>query len=159
VQLTVRRESAHILEGVGAIYLNTDLILRSRVDIEPLHRELVDAGLDHIFSRHWHGVWEKTYESEKHHHPSEAIDHMLDVVGQLSPIGLNLWSTCMSRRFNVGFQGSDDPYPWTDLRWSHTTWQFTACLLERIASANASFVVTFYPKPEVGAEDPSEADE
>jgi len=77
---------------------------------------------------------------------------MLDVVDRLSPVGLNLWNACISRRFNVGYEGSDDPYPWTDLQWTHTTWQFTAPLLQRMVSANVSFVVTIYPQQELKTE-------
>ncbi len=70
---------------------------------------------------------------------------MLDVIDRLSPDGLKLWNACISRRFDVGYEGSDNPYPWTDLRWTHTTWQFTPPVLLRMAQANASFVATIYP--------------
>lgn len=132
---------------MGVIYLNTDLVLRARFDLAPLHRELEDGGLVCIFSRRWHHVWECTFESERHKHPSQAIEHMLDVVDCLSPLGKELWSACISRRFDVGYEGSDNPYPWTDLRWTHTTWQFTPPVLQRMAQANASFVVTIYEDP------------
>jgi hypothetical protein len=138
---------------VGAIYINTDLELRARFELGPLNSELAEAGLTAIFSKYLHGVWESTYESGKHHHPSQAIDQMLDVVDRLSPVGRNLWNACISRRFNVGYEGSDEPYPWTDLRWTHTTWQFTAPMLQRMVSANSSFVVTFYPQQESKTED------
>jgi len=138
---------------VGAVYVNTDLVIRARFDLGSLHSELADAGLDPIFSRLWHGVWESSFESEEHHHPSEAINHMLDVVDRLSPVGLKLWRACISRRFNIGYQGSEDPFPWTDLRFTHTTWQFTAPLLQRMGSVNASFVVTIYPLPELKADE------
>jgi hypothetical protein len=130
---------------VGAVYLNVDLVLRARFDLHQLKSQLLDNGMDHISSRHLAGVWESRYElAGRHRHPSEAIDGILDIVERLGLEGTKLWNECISRRFDIGLQASDDPFTCTTQRWSHATWQITSPLLQRMCSVNASFVITVY---------------
>ncbi len=137
--------SKDIFEEMGAIYENTDLVLRARFDLNELDLELAAAGLDEFPLKLSGGVWEARYEADIiHDHPSDAIERMLDLVERLSPAGMRLWEACKSRRFDIGYLPSDDPHPWTDQRWTHSTWQLTPAVLQRMAAANASLVVTIY---------------
>ena len=66
---------------------------------------------------------------------------MLDVVEALSLEGLRLWNSCVSRRFNIGYECCDESF--------HSAWQVTPRVLRRVANAEAAFVVTIYRFTEI----------
>lgn len=125
---------------MGATYLNTDLDLRARFNLKPLHEELLRAGLDGLFPDPSHNVWWSSYNAPRHRHPTEAIRLILDVVEGLTPEGRRKWDACASRRFNVGYECDEDP--------SSSVWQVTPKVLRRMVEAQVAFVVTIYRRSE-----------
>ena len=132
-------EPARILDTLKPIYLNTDLDVRARFDLGPLHAELSGFGFDGWSVEKRNGVWEATFNWRRHTYPSQAIDGMLGVVARLSPEGRKLWDACLARRFNIGYGYEDQPF-----NWSHSAHQLRPALLARLAVAGASVVLTIY---------------
>ena len=122
------------------VYLNTDLELRARFDLTPLHDELDRLGLVHGSLETRHGVWVVRYNCDlPHAHPADAINRMLDLVDLLSVEGKAMWKSCVARRFDIGYDYSNEPFGW-----SHGAWQLHPKLLLRLGEMDASIVITIY---------------
>lgn len=135
-------EPSDTLGQMGATYSNTDLVIRARFDFAPLVAELNRFGLDQIGAAVASGgVWRVTFEADTvHTHPSQAIDRMLDVVEGLDAEHRLIWDECIDRRFDLGFEGCDESF--------YSRWEIGASRLRRLASVNASFIITVYRSPE-----------
>lgn len=122
---------------MGAYYIVTDLVVRARFDVEPLHLELRSAGL-HGQVTHWDNVWRADYATSKRccRHPSEAVEELVGIVEALTAEGRDLWDRCISRRFDMGYVTFDERLC--------SKWQLKAGLLQRLANINGDLVITVY---------------
>jgi hypothetical protein len=122
---------------VGAHYIVTDLDLRARFDLSLLDAELQLAGL-HGGVTIWKGVWRANYSSSVRccRHPAEAIDYLLGIVDGLGDESRDQWDRCISRRFDMGFEGFKERF--------YSRWQLRTPLLRRLAAVKGELVVTIY---------------
>lgn len=119
-------------------YLNTDLVLVSKQPLTPLCAEFERTC--HILSneRDEDGDWQAVIEAGKEGSESAAEDitALLIAIARLSPEGQTQWGECERREFDLGFETGE-------------TWAFKhevpALLVQGIAAAGCSFVVTIYP--------------
>jgi len=120
-------------------YLNTDLDLTSSVDLTTLAAALETGGVPPLHvSRREDGLWYACCETIKQfEEPEGNIAAILVVVESLAEPLRAIWSGCMRREFNIGYDCGTKP------------WAFTQALsnelLGRIAAAGASLRITLYP--------------
>lgn len=119
-------------------YLNTDLDLRSRVDLSELVLELDAAGVTALSPPVRDGeFWCVSCEcSEQHATPELSIRSMLEVVERLSDRSRALWSQCVARDFNIGYECDDSHGSVRDV--------LPPELLRRLAIVEAAVVITVY---------------
>ncbi len=137
---------AKLQNRMGAYYIVTDLVIRARFDFAALHDELLRAGL---FGSQpappYRGIWQNGYSGTKNgcRHPSEAVDELAKIVENLTPEARDQWNRCISRRFDMGFQGQDEPF--------HAKWLITTDVLKRVTSVNGELAISIY-RPERSAD-------
>ncbi len=118
-------------------YLNTDLVLVSKQPLTTLCAEF--EGTCHILyhERNEDGDWQAVIEAGKEGSESaeEDITALLIAIAGLSSEGQRQWGECERCEFDLGFE-------------SGATWTFKhevpALLVQGIAAAGCSFVVTIY---------------
>jgi hypothetical protein len=88
-----------------SLFVNVDLDLRSRLDLQPL----VDAFGDDIIDL-WVGRVKRTYEAhlevvwEPRHNPTSIILRFCKLVKDLPPSKRKLWDAAKSRSFDIGIE-------------------------------------------------------
>jgi AcrR family transcriptional regulator len=132
------------LDGI-ADYLNTDLTLVSRADLTPLASALGAAGLWVLNCRRDpDGRWSAMFETHAcHAEPGPNLAAMLDAVEALPAATRALWDACVSREFDMGYDGGVDPY-----RVRHA---LAPALLARLGAAGAALALSLYRADVVGA--------
>lgn len=120
-------------------YLNTDLDVKSAVDLKSLSAALEAADLIPL-----HQVVEgndlnyASFESSgQDDEPEPDIAAMLSVVENLAPPLQAAWNGCTQREFNIGFECGDEPWAFNQ--------GLSNELIRRIAAAGATLRITLYP--------------
>ena len=122
-------------------YLNTDLDLRSTVDLGPLVFDLKAARkVGYLPTRGNGGGWWASLSMEKLDEPEKNIANMLSVIESLPAESRNIWDACFLREFNIGYVCKGEP-------WSFSQ-GLSAALIGRIAAVGASLRITLYPEPD-----------
>ncbi|MEZ4617438.1 MAG: hypothetical protein R2867_18270 [Caldilineaceae bacterium] len=120
-------------------YLNTDLDLRSAEDLTPLAEVLKSYGLwqNHLIQEedgNWFAIFEAGCGGAE---PEQTITMLLDVIEALAPEYQAIWSRCMVKEFNLGYQCGTEPRPFTQ--------GVSSEVVTRMAAVNASLRITLYP--------------
>jgi hypothetical protein len=123
-------------------YLNTDLDLWSAVELTDLATFLQTNGM---ISLHVTQVedetWYATFEIEgEHRNPEETIGGMLTVIESLPKKLSDIWSSCLRREFNMGYDCGDEPWAFNQV--------LSTELLGRLAKVGGALRITLYPDRE-----------
>jgi hypothetical protein len=119
-------------------YLNTDLDLVSLVDLTPLAEAFAGKKWSVLHCElHPDNRWTASFEIPGGNKtPEKTIAAMLKVIDRLPGHLKLLWSGCLKRDFNLGFDGGFEPRA--------LEYTLPTELLTRIASVGASVSVTIY---------------
>lgn len=118
-------------------YLNTDLVIESRDDLSLIVEEFGEEVmvLDH---RTTQGRHRASFETQHDFlGADEAISHLCLLVENLSSEARNGWDRCVSRVFDLGFQGG------TSLQCYRT--ELRVATISRVSAIGAGIIVTVYP--------------
>jgi len=120
-------------------YLNTDLELTSLADLSALAVAFRTHGFWILrLTHHDDGLWYATFEIlDQAEEPEPNISAMLAVVESLGESLRVVWSGCILREFNIGYEFGSKP-------WAFNQGQ-SSQLLGRIAAVGASMRITLYP--------------
>ena len=120
-------------------YLNTDLDLRSGVDLTELIGAFETAGVFSLYGATGEeGDWHASFETQKQHtEPESNIAEMLNVVESLSSPLRAVWDRCELREFNIGYDCGDEPWAFNQ--------GLSPALLGRMSAAGAALRITIYP--------------
>lgn len=124
------------------LYLNTDLDLVASRDLAPLAAALearrvnalhVGLGTD----KRWYATFENDWSDTSVDEPENAIAAMLDAMESLKGAARSLWSNCVLREFNIGYNCGDEPWAFNN--------GLTNATLRRMAKVGATLKITIYP--------------
>ncbi len=120
-------------------YLNTDLDLTSSHDLAALAASFKTHGLQSLHvTRGADGLWYATFEDSKQDdQPEPSIAAMLAAIEALAEPLREVWSGCMLREFNLGYDCGARPWAFNQ--------GLSRQLLGRMAAAGASLRITLYP--------------
>lgn len=121
-------------------YLNTDLCLVSAENLTPLTDELTARGVRPLgdVPSESSGCWYANLEiGECLDTPENTICVMLDALEAIGADAKQLWAACSKREFNIGYDCGDEPWAFNN--------ELCSATVKRIASLNASIVITIYP--------------
>jgi hypothetical protein len=123
-------------------YLNTDLEIVSSHDPNPLVAALTLRGLWLLsaFERstgQWFANFEADNGEEHHGQPEPDILAMLSAIESLSGSAKEFWAACISRDFNIGYEGGAEP--------KAVEHQVTAATLARMTALGIALRITVYP--------------
>lgn len=125
-------------------YRATDLDLRAPFDLAPLCDTLEKHGLWAHHSGPWQGLWSAIIgASTDFPELSQDIQTMLTAIEALDEPSQNLWLTCNSRKFNIGYDCGDTPWAFHQ--------ELSPTTLARTAQVVAGLVITIYPVIETDA--------
>jgi hypothetical protein len=136
------------MAGGGALvdgkirYLNTDLDLKSGDNLTALAAAFKTQGifLLHV-TRDEDGLWYATFETdEDFDQPDPNITVMIAVVESLVEPIQSLWSSCILREFNIGYDCGSEPWAFNQ--------GLSSEILGRMAAVGASLRITLYSKHE-----------
>ena len=122
-------------------YLNTDLVLVAKQPLDQLCAEFESSCHILYHERNEDGDWQAVVEAgvEGSESAADDITALLIAIARLSPEGQTQWGECERREFDLGFEAGK-------------TWTFKhevpALLVQGIAAAGCSFVVTIYSETE-----------
>ncbi|MEP6669253.1 MAG: hypothetical protein ABJF10_08880 [Chthoniobacter sp.] len=120
-------------------YLNTDLDLVAGQSLEALAAVFEARGVFplHVDQRE-DGKWYSTLETyEQFTEPEPNIAAFLAVIEALDSRSRELWSACLSRELNIGYECGDEPRGFNH--------ELTVATLGRMATLGISLRVTLYP--------------
>ena len=119
-------------------YLNTDLVLQSGSDLAPIVKAFGDDVVVLHSGAGSNGIYRAAFEiAGSHAGATEDINYFIALVEALPPDIRNLWDSCYSRVFDVGYRsGADTPSFTTELR---------SATIKAMAAINASVAITIYP--------------
>src|SRR5687768_16707753 len=121
-------------------YLNTDLDLKSPVDVRPLTRALTRFGMWvlHEDKRAARGSWFACLAMEaQFRNPNSNISAILSAIEKLPPKARMIWSGCTLREFNIGYDCGEKPWAFNQALSNRT--------LSRLAAVGATLRITLYP--------------
>lgn len=129
---------------MGAYYIVTDLEIRARFDFSLLDTALKQAGLHGGMSKGCRGEWHANYSSSERccRHPAEAIDELVGIIESLDSEARDLWDECYSRRFDMGYCGSEER--------RSSRWKIPASAMRRLAEIKGDLVLTIYRRDVYG---------
>lgn len=123
---------------MGARYVNTDLIVRSRTDRPRLARALeVRWAIAIDAPRRLRGMWHVAFETRRSFGTAKAsLERLLRAVEDLGPKQRAEWDACATREFDIGYEGEADAFSFES--------PIPADLLRRIVAVGGSLRVTIY---------------
>jgi hypothetical protein len=130
---------------VKICYLNTDLDLVAPRDLTPLGAALEEHGLvaGSVYLGD-DGRWYATFETaSSFDEPEPNILAMLDAIDSLDESMRAEFAACTSRVFDIGYECGSEPRTFMQGLAAH--------VLNRMAAAGASLMITLYPPAEPGA--------
>jgi hypothetical protein len=107
-----------VIHEAAGHYMNTDLVLRARFDMTPLHKFFESQKLLALTEpmKVRRGIWYACYETEwirgskkTPYSPELSIKALLSVIENLEGDLLSMWNRCSERTFDIGFQEEDKP--------------------------------------------------
>lgn len=122
-------------------YLNTDLDLTSVEDLSALAAAFEAKGMITLYlacgeDGHWHAIFET---DKQHTEPETNIAAMLTIVEALPETLRVVWSACIQREFNIGYNSVSKRGPFQQGLSSH--------ILGRMTAVEASLLITLYARP------------
>lgn len=134
-------------------YLNTDLDLTSVEDLSSLVAAFKAQDCPPLYLTHGEdGLWYATFEHcDQQGEPELTISAMLTVVESLGESLRILWTGCVRREFNIGYDCGSEPWAFNQ--------GLSTQLLGRIAAAGASLRITLYPPAREKSAEPEDENE
>ncbi|MSQ95238.1 MAG: hypothetical protein EXR98_11875 [Gemmataceae bacterium] len=124
-------------------YITTDLDLVASRDLAPLAAALAEKRVFALsVTAHTDGRWYATLENdcdadrERGSEPEKEIVTMLDAVDSLRGVARSIWSKCILREFNIGYECGDEPWAFNN--------GLTNATLRRMAKVGATLKITIY---------------
>jgi len=123
-------------------YLNTDLQIESLADLTIVVDELGEDVFV-LFNGQIKGYNMVSFETnDVHSGADETINHFCLLIENLSPQARTLWDECVSREFDIGYQGGDSGSSF------HS--KLRAATLKRVAALGAHMLASEQPGRRVG---------
>ena len=117
-------------------FLNIDLEIESKENIAPLVKEFEKHWIVFHFSEN-EGFYSASFETAEMS-TIKIINEYYRVISSLKGNLLDLWSNCLNKRFDIGFDSGESP--------SSFSYQLDKEVLKKITSVGGTINITIYPK-------------
>lgn len=118
-------------------YLNTDLQIESLADLAAIVEEFGGDVLVLFNGRPGEHNMVVFETNDVRSDADETINHFCRLIENLSPQARAAWNECVSREFDIGYQGGDSGSSFRS--------ELRATTIKRVAALDAHITVTIYP--------------
>ena len=126
--------------GQDVHFANVEFELESDLSLKPLLDEISDKISLHYYDRLENGIDFASFdlrESGYGQNIEVTVSAFCDLIEDLSPLAKEVWSQCVKRELDIGFEGGDSKFIFEGRIENKT--------LARVAEIGASVEITIYP--------------